>query len=60
MSAFGWLNGRNDRQLAETAYAGRESASARAARLRRANHKIRVNRDGDKAGTEPRRRFGWT
>ncbi|MEU2487095.1 hypothetical protein ABZ593_21110 [Streptomyces sp. NPDC012617] len=33
MSAFGWLNGRNDRQLATTTYPLRESATARKERL---------------------------
>lgn len=38
MSLFSWLVGGNDRELAATRYAGRESASARAARKRRAKY----------------------
>lgn len=40
----------NDHELAATQYAGRESATDRAARKRRENHRARVNRDGDAAG----------
>ncbi|MDX2922778.1 hypothetical protein [Streptomyces sp. NE06-03C] len=57
MTAFGWLRGGDDAALAKSNYEGRESATDRAARLRMANHRIRVNRDGDAAGTEPRRRL---
>ncbi|WP_329215183.1 hypothetical protein OG352_06235 [Streptomyces sp. NBC_01485] len=47
-----------DRQLAEAKYQGRESATDRAARLRREQHRARVHRDGDNAGTKiPRRLF---
>lgn len=35
MGAFSWLRPGNDRQLAATQYAGRESATDRAARKRR-------------------------
>jgi len=61
VSAVDWLKGGNDRALAQTRYPGRESATDRAARLRREGHRARVFRDGDAAGTEPRRRrFGRT
>ncbi|MFE7072689.1 hypothetical protein ACFU96_21665 [Streptomyces sp. NPDC057620] len=50
MGAFSWLRGGNDRELAATQYAGRESATDRAARLRRERHHARVARDGDRAG----------
>ncbi|WP_086779555.1 hypothetical protein [Streptomyces griseus] len=60
MGAFDWLKGGNDRELAATTYAGRESASDEASRLRRAKHKIRVKRDGDKAGMKFGRRSDWT
>ncbi|MFC8723707.1 hypothetical protein [Streptomyces bacillaris] len=61
MSAFDWLKGGNDHALAKSNYSGRESATDRAARLRRESHRARVLRDGDAAGTEPRRRrFGRT
>lgn len=50
MGAFSWLRGGNDHKLAETQYAGRESASNQAARLRREKHNARVARDGDRAG----------
>lgn len=46
----------NDHQLAATQYAGRESATDRAARVRAEQHRARVNRDGDAAGAKiPRR-----
>ncbi|MFJ5638671.1 hypothetical protein [Streptomyces sp. NPDC093223] len=46
----------DDRQLADEQYEGRESASERAARVRRERHRARVFRDGDQAGTKlPRR-----
>ncbi|MBP5931843.1 hypothetical protein F3K39_28325 [Streptomyces sp. LBUM 1479] len=41
----------NDHQLAATQYAGRESATDRAARKRREGHRARVAKDGDAAGT---------
>jgi hypothetical protein len=48
----------NDHQLAATQYAGRESATDRAARLRREQHQARVARDGEKSGKKfPRRAF---
>lgn len=46
----------NDRQLAATQYAGRESATESAARKRRENHRARVARDGDNAGQKFSRR----
>lgn len=42
MGLFSWLGGGNDRQLADTQYSGRESASDRAARERRASHRRNV------------------
>lgn len=42
MKGFGWLSGGNDRQLAETKYAGLESASELAARKKKT--KARVSR----------------
>jgi hypothetical protein len=51
------LFGGNDRQLAETRYAGRESASAEASRKRREGHRARVFRDGDAAGKKMPRRY---
>ncbi|MFF3096766.1 hypothetical protein [Streptomyces cyaneofuscatus] len=57
MNALDWLKGGNDAALAKSNYSGRESATDRAARLRMANHRRRVVRDGDAAGTEPRRRL---
>lgn len=48
----------NDHQLAATQYEGRESATNRATRKRREQHRARVHRDGDNAGqTFPRRLF---
>ncbi|MFF9285421.1 hypothetical protein [Streptomyces griseosporeus] len=47
-----------DRQLAETRYVGRTSASDEAAARRREAHRARVARDGDAAGRPfPRRLF---
>lgn len=56
MSLLSWLGGSSDRQLAETRYAGRESATDRAARVRRERHRARVIRDGDASGIPVRRR----
>ncbi|MEU0627717.1 hypothetical protein [Streptomyces sp. NPDC005989] len=39
-----------DKKLAGGKYKGRESATARSARLRREQHHARVARDGDKSG----------
>lgn len=39
MSLLSWLRPGNDHQLAATQYAGRESASAAAARKRRESHR---------------------
>lgn len=44
MGLLSWLVGGNDRELAETRYAGRESASARAARKRRAKYHRNVTK----------------
>jgi hypothetical protein len=57
MGLFSNLFGSGDRQLAETKYAGRESASDRAARRRREGHRARVFRDGDNSGTRVPRRY---
>jgi hypothetical protein len=46
----------NDRERAETKYAGRESATDRAARKRREKYRARVIRDGDAAATKVPRR----
>ncbi|MFE4548884.1 hypothetical protein [Streptomyces sp. NPDC056785] len=46
----------NDRALAEQ-YDDRESASDRAARQRREQHRARVARDGDQSGTRVPRRY---
>jgi hypothetical protein len=65
MGLFSNLFGGNDRQLAETRYAGRESASDRAARQRREGHRRNVTaaarqgqawEDRDRA---QERRGGW-
>jgi hypothetical protein len=54
---MGWLFNRGgDRKLAETQYAGKESATDRASRLRRERHRARVARDGDQAATKVPRR----
>ncbi|MEU1553986.1 hypothetical protein ABZ517_14875 [Streptomyces scabiei] len=50
MGFLAWLRPGNDHELAATQYAGRESATDRAARKRRENHRARVTRDGDRAG----------
>ncbi|MFJ8784986.1 hypothetical protein [Streptomyces sp. NPDC102476] len=56
MGALSWLFGGNDRELAETQYAGRESASSRAARRERAprsrtfGRPDRTSRDADRRG----------
>lgn len=47
----------NDHELAATQYADRESASDRAARQRREQHRARVVRDGDASGQSSRRRW---
>lgn len=57
MGFFDWIKPGNDRELAETRYAGRESASDRAARVRREKHNARVTRDGDNSGTRLPRRY---
>lgn len=45
-----WLLPGNDRQLAKDQYAGQESATDRATRVRAERHRARVSRDGDRAG----------
>jgi len=57
MGFLSWLGGGNDHQLAADRYAGRESASDRAARTRREKHRARVIRDGDAAGKKMPRRY---
>jgi len=57
MSFLSWLHPGNDHELAATQYAGRESASDRAARKRREGHHARVARDGDAAGKPMPRRY---
>jgi hypothetical protein len=52
MGLLSWLRPGNDHQLATTQYTGHESATERAARLRRERHRARVTRDGDNAGTK--------
>ncbi|WP_129307975.1 hypothetical protein [Streptomyces sp. L2] len=47
---MGWFSSGRDRQLAATRYVGRESASDRAARQRRDNHKRTGARDAARAG----------
>lgn len=52
----------DDRQLAETQYAGRESASDRAARKRRENHHRNIPTaaaTGEAWEKQDRRRFGF-
>jgi hypothetical protein len=60
MGLFSWLAGGNDRQLAETTYAGRESATDRAARKRRENHHrnaAKADRKAQAWEARDRRRF---
>ncbi|WP_327123715.1 hypothetical protein [Streptomyces sp. NBC_01727] len=49
MKGFGWLTGGNDRQLAETKYAGRESASEKADRKQKGKDRASRARDVRKA-----------
>jgi hypothetical protein len=48
MGLLSWLGGSNDRELADTRYAGRESASDRAARRRRENYRRNVTKTARK------------
>lgn len=57
MGFLSWLGGGNDRALSESTYQDRESATDRAARKRRENHRARVIRDGDAAGKRVPRRY---
>ncbi|WP_263165427.1 hypothetical protein [Streptomyces sp. SCSIO ZS0520] len=50
MKALAWLLPGRDRELAATRYAGRESASDRAARLRREQHHRRGATRAARAG----------
>ncbi|MET9965436.1 hypothetical protein ABZZ80_05795 [Streptomyces sp. NPDC006356] len=61
MGLLSWLGGSNDRQLAETSYSGRESASDRAARKRREGHRRSASKaaaKGEQWESKDRRRFG--
>lgn len=65
MKGLGWLTGGNDRQLASDRYAGRESATDKAAakrqakaRQRRAKDVTRADRAGQAWEEQDRRRFG--
>ncbi|WP_338907058.1 hypothetical protein [Streptomyces nigra] len=61
MGLLSWLVGGNDRKLAESQYAGRESASERAARKRRASRERSIAKEAAKAERweqQDRRRFG--
>lgn len=61
MGFLSWLGGGNDRELAETSYSGRESASDRAARKRRDGHRRNITKAAAKAERweqQDRRRFG--
>ena len=61
MGLLSWLVGGIDRQLAETSYSGRESASDRAARKRREGHRKSIARAARKAEQweqQDRKRFG--
>lgn len=57
MGLFSWIMPGNDHQLAAEQYPDRESASDRAARVRREQHNARVNRDGDQSGARLPRRY---
>jgi hypothetical protein len=55
-----WLRPGNDRELARTRYAGRESASDEAARKRRESHRRSGAQKAAKAGQEwTDRRSNW-
>lgn len=61
MGMFSWLGGGNDRQLADSQYSGRESASDRAARKRRDGHRRSITKaaaKGEQWDAKDRRRFG--
>ncbi|MFJ8081984.1 hypothetical protein ACIQ6Y_15370 [Streptomyces sp. NPDC096205] len=61
MSILRWLGGNDDRHLAETTYADRESASDRAARKRREGHRRSISktaRQAEQWEERDRRRFG--
>ncbi|MFE9125042.1 hypothetical protein ACFYOF_06400 [Streptomyces sp. NPDC007148] len=58
MGFLSWLGGSNDRQLAQTRYAGRESATDRAARVerkRREDQRRNHHRQAAKADREGQR-----
>lgn len=60
MGWFSWLVPGNDHELAATRYAGRESATDRAARLRREGHRrsaAKTARRAEKWERQDRRRF---
>jgi hypothetical protein len=54
MGALSWLFGGNDRELAETQYAGRESASHTAAHADARKENRRRNREGNAQQRVPR------
>ncbi|MFD8027835.1 hypothetical protein ACFV3F_03595 [Streptomyces sp. NPDC059717] len=62
MGLLSWLGGGNDRQLADSQYSGRESATDRAARKRRIDHRTKGARRaaaaGDRWEQKDRRKFG--
>ncbi|MFD0138007.1 hypothetical protein ACFVIL_29205 [Streptomyces sp. NPDC127159] len=61
MGLFSWLAGGDDRGLAESSYAGRESASDRAARKQRAARQRSVAKAasaGERWEQQDRRKFG--
>lgn len=62
MGLFSWLVPGNDHELAKTRYAGRESASDRASRKRRASYGSKGVAKSERAArkweAEDRRRFG--
>lgn len=53
---MGLFSRRSDKELAESRYAGRESASEAASRKRREGHRARVFRNGDASGQRLSRR----
>lgn len=61
MGLFSWLGGGDDRQLADTQYSGRESASDKATRKRREGHRSSIAKTaakGERWEQQDRRRFG--
>jgi hypothetical protein len=62
MGVFSWLIGGNDRQLAESRYAGRQSATDRASQKRRQSYRdkgiSRAEKRARRWEETDRRRFG--